>query len=112
METQTRPILFADCQYVPIKKRLYKWLMREPTELCSICLENKTYIETECSHTFCNCLIIHFNSNGLNCPMCRQNIQRIHYRKTIKYLYAKVDDEIGWSYVEMRRTKKFDIQFE
>ena len=41
---------------------------------CSICLENKELVATNCNHSFCeNCLIEWLQKNE-NCPLCREKI--------------------------------------
>ena len=48
-------------------------------ETCCICLENDSYIQTNCGHGFCNCILQHTSMNGVKCPMCRQELTSFAY---------------------------------
>lgn len=47
-------------------------------ENCSICFD-KSFIQTNCQHCYCNCILHHLSKNGASCPMCRQDITSITY---------------------------------
>lgn len=48
-------------------------------ETCCICLESDSYIQTNCGHVFCNCILQHTSKNGVKCPMCRQELTSLAY---------------------------------
>lgn len=52
---------------------------------CCICLESKSYIQTNCGHVFCNCILHHFVKNGVSCPMCREAVNTLVYNQPILY---------------------------
>ena len=47
-------------------------------ENCSICFD-KSFIQTNCQHCYCNCILHHLSKNGASCPICRQDITSITY---------------------------------
>lgn len=53
------------------------------TESCSICLDVNSYIQTNCRHSFCDCIITHC-LNKTSCPICRQEVTNltVHNNKT------------------------------
>jgi hypothetical protein len=49
-------------------------------ELCSICLNNKCYIKTQCQHVYCSCIFKHIirkNNYQFDCPLCRTKIDKL-----------------------------------
>ena len=55
------------------------------TEPCCICLDTATYIETNCHHSFCNCLLHHIAQYNAKCPMCRQDVHTLTYTEAEIY---------------------------
>lgn len=51
----------------------------EVLETCCICMESDSYIQTNCGHVFCNCILQHVSKNGVKCPMCRQELKSLAY---------------------------------
>lgn len=54
-------------------------------ETCCICLESDSYIQTNCGHVFCNCILQHTSKNGVKCPMCRQALTSLAYSCKTQY---------------------------
>ena len=56
-------------------------------EVCSICLSDESYIQTNCHHCFCDCVITHCLKNKA-CPLCRTIITElaIHDKKSFRIL--------------------------
>lgn len=54
-------------------------------ETCCICLESESYIQTNCGHVFCNCILQHTSKNGVKCPMCRQELTSLAYSCKTQY---------------------------
>ena len=55
-------------------------------EQCCICLEEKTLIETECKHKFCNNCITEWTNKNNNCPLCRKSINQTNMNMNINKL--------------------------
>lgn len=58
-------------------------------EECSICTERVQYkVELDCSHSFCGKCIMEYydsiHSNGLKCPLCRNEVRLINNEKIIR----------------------------
>jgi len=53
-------------------------LCRKDKQLCSICLNNTTYLSTQCGHEFCACLLeLMMGYGNTECPLCRCPILEI-----------------------------------
>lgn len=58
-------------------------------EECSICF-GKTYIQTQCGHSFCQCIIQHIGVKiQAGCPMCRENIRELYFCQPVYYNVLK-----------------------
>lgn len=49
------------------------------TDVCCICMESTCYVQTNCNHSFCNCILQHMSRNGPQCPCCRQGVTGLVY---------------------------------
>lgn len=73
----TQPIVVL--QQNPVLDVVYN----NPRKTCCICLENDTYIETNCKHAFCICIVKHLSKNGVLCPMCRQPVTELNHEDVL-----------------------------
>jgi hypothetical protein len=48
-------------------------------DVCCICMESTCYVQTNCNHSFCNCILQHMSKNGPQCPCCRQGVTGLAY---------------------------------
>lgn len=54
---------------------------------CCICLGSNSdtcYVDTNCGHSFCNCILHHVVKNGVKCPLCRKAIHTLTYNNSKK----------------------------
>ena len=51
----------------------------ENKEPCCICMDTEPYIETNCHHHYCNCLLHHITKYNAKCPLCREEIKTLTY---------------------------------
>ena len=51
----------------------------ENDDSCSICLESVPYIETNCHHHYCNCILHYISKYNTKCPLCREEINTLTY---------------------------------
>lgn len=69
----------------PVKKNIKVYLQEnrpfkcENNDSCSICLETVPYIETNCHHQFCNCILHYISKYNTKCPLCREEINTLTY---------------------------------
>lgn len=55
------------------------------TDVCCICMESTCYVQTNCNHSFCNCILQHMSKNGPQCPCCRQGVTGLAYSVPEQY---------------------------
>jgi hypothetical protein len=63
-------------------------LAEKNAEVCSICLDQETFIKTGCKHHFCDCIIkyvVKVNTELPKCPLCRTQISNLNFTEKSKY---------------------------
>lgn len=56
---------------------------------CAICF-GKTYIQTQCGHSFCHCIVQHIGKKPkVDCPLCRTEITQLKFNQAVYYNVLK-----------------------
>ena len=61
---------------IPVKIQLKYEENVSDSESCPICLSDDSYIQTNCHHCFCDCVITHCLKNK-SCPLCRTTVTEL-----------------------------------
>jgi hypothetical protein len=79
-----QPIRHATATRQVVLKKVKTDLTRND-EVCCICDESVCYVETNCKHSYCNCILHQLSKSGTGCPYCRQEITTLTYSQPDQY---------------------------